>query len=146
MTNYEEIVALLIFIPCIFCVIAGILSMASYRCACCCPTNNRRFRWRFRSCSSPQHRQEVPMSIFRLTQHTYHRLTQSGSILSCSGEEGNTAGGGGSNRTGSRGGGQIVTEFDYRQNLHMECSVMALEPPPPYAIAMKELNVGKGAG
>jgi hypothetical protein len=33
-----------------------------------------------------------------------------------------------------------VAEFDYRQNLHMECGVVALEPPPPYTIAMKELT------
>lgn len=31
---------------------------------------------------------------------------------------------------------QVVTEFDYRQSLHMECGVLALEPPPSYTTAM----------
>lgn len=67
------------------------------------------------------------MSVFRLTRHTYERLTQSGSI-----RDGDENAGNETNR--------VVTEFDYRQNLHMECGVVALEPPPPYAIAMKELT------
>ena len=71
------------------------------------------------------------MSVFRLTQHTYQILTQSGSVR----DDGDAT-------TLPRYVSQsnrVVTEFDYRQNLHMECGVVALDPPPPYAIAMKEL-------
>lgn len=71
------------------------------------------------------------MSVFRLTQHTYQILAQSGSVR----EDGDAA-------TLPRHMGpnnRVVTEFDYRQNLHMECGVVALDPPPTYAIAMKEL-------
>lgn len=71
------------------------------------------------------------MSVFRLTRHTYERLTQSGSIRD--GSDANAF-----PRCVSETN-QVVTEFDYRQNLHMGCGVVALEPPPPYAIAMKEL-------
>lgn len=69
------------------------------------------------------------MSEFRLTQHTYQRLTQSGSIR----DDSNAS-------TFPRfvsETNQVVTEFDYRQSLHMECGVVALEPPPPYT--MKEI-------
>lgn len=37
-------------------------------------------------------------------------------------------------------GSQVVSEFDYRQNLHMECGVVALEPPPPYTAVEKDLE------
>lgn len=67
------------------------------------------------------------MSVFRLTQHTHERLTQSGSIRD-------------SNENTGYETNRVVAEFDYRQNLHMECGVVAMEPPPPYTIAMKELT------
>lgn len=122
MTNTEEIIALLIFVPCVFCVVAGIISMASYRCPCCCPSSNHR---RSRPC--PTH-QEVPMRVLRLTQHSYRRLISSSSTAVNHNE---SFGYEDQNR-------HEVTEFDYRQNLHMECGVVALEPPPSYAAAMKE--------
>lgn len=67
------------------------------------------------------------MSVFRLTRHTYETLTQSGSIRD-------------SDENAGHENNRVVAEFDYRQNLHMECGVVAMDPPPPYAIAMKELT------
>lgn len=75
------------------------------------------------------------MSVFRLTRHTYQRLTQSGSFQNQISEESNASASRHGNETS-----QFFSEFDYRQNLHMECGVMALEAPPSYAIAMKELS------
>ena len=69
-----------------------------------------------------------------LTQHSYRRLTQNtSSLLDQSISD--------VNRSFEEGGySQEVTEFDYRQTLHMECGVVALEPPPSYTVAMKELG------
>ena len=75
MINYEEIVTLVIFVPCVICVLVGIFCMASHRCGCC-PSVVSHLRRRDRPC--PNH-QEVPMRVLRLSQHSYHRLTQSGS-------------------------------------------------------------------
>ncbi len=132
MTNYEEILVLLIFIPCVFCIIAGIASMASYRCACCCPSSTRGHRRNRRSRLCPSG-QEIPMTVFQLTQRSYRRLTQStSSILDQSITNLRFEDHGDHNRE--------VTEFDYRQTLHMECGVVALEPPPSYTMATKELG------
>lgn len=132
MTNYEEIVALVIFVPCLFCVLAGCLSMASYRCACCgCPNGSQQHRPR-RSCLCPAS-QELPMSVFRLTQHNYRRVTSRGNSTILDSREMSV-------RYMDEGESQVVSEFDYRQNLHLECGVLALEPPPPYAEVEKDVE------
>lgn len=128
MTNFEELVALLVFIPCLFCVLAGALSMASYRCACCCPNSNSSSR---RRCTAHQ---VLPMSVFRLTEHSYRRLTSSNSSTIIN--QNSSAGRSYADEESS----QVVTDFDYRQSLHMECGVVALEPPPSYTVAMEGLH------
>ncbi len=124
MTNYEEIVALSIFIPCSLCVIAGACSMASYKCSCCSSNENTRRPFSSSNCRSVSTR--VPMRMLRLTQTGYRRLT-----------------GGSSTRDmelGRRIGNDDITEFDYRQNLHLERGVLSLEPPPSYTVAMSQVN------
>lgn len=70
------------------------------------------------------------MTVFQLTQHSYRRLAQSNSSLHQSIREPNI----------SLDSGSYNHDFDYRQTLHMECGVVALEPPPSYTVAMKELD------
>ncbi len=80
------------------------------------------------------------MGVFRLTQHTYHRLTQSGSLLNQNDGDVRVRYEDDIGTRYENDARRLVTEFDYRQHLHMECGVVALEPPPPYTIAMKELT------
>lgn len=128
MTNFEEIIALVIFLPCLICVLAGICSMVSYRCACCCNSNNNSES----SCNNSGlwHCLQGTRTDFQEGQHNYTRRTRGTStLLNLSFEE-----------EGSR----LITEFDFRQSLHMECGVVALEPPPSYAAAMKTFNKQTG--
>ena len=95
--------------------------MASYRCACCCPDRNHSRRSRSRA------QQHIPMNVFRLTQHSYQRISRENSTILNNQQMSMSYEDEGSN---------IVSEFDYRQCLHMECGVVALEPPPPYTAAV----------
>lgn len=130
MTNFEEVIALVIFLPCLVCVLAGICSMGSYRCACCCCYSNNS-----ENCytiSYPWYCQQDPRTDLHEAQQNYRRLTRDTStVLNLSFDE-----------EGSR----VVTEFDFRQSLHMECGVLALEPPPSYAAAMKTVQVQSKGG
>ena len=118
MINSEELIALVIFVPCGICVLIGMCSMASHKCnSCCCvDSRDRNSFWLYpqqlrRRTSS----QDNPQSYRRLTGDT-------AAFLNMSFEE---------------DGGHIVTEFDFRQSLHMECGVLALESPPSYTAALK---------
>lgn len=127
MTNFEEIIALIIFLPCILCVLVGICSMASYRCTCCCFSNSNSGN----NCSTSSNFWYSQQDSRRaLAEANYRRLTRDTStILNLSFDEGRS---------------QVVTEFDFRQSLHMECGVVALEPPPSYTAAMKSVQERTG--
>ncbi len=125
MTNIEEVLALIIFVPCVFCIVAGVCSMASQKCNSCCCVDGGRDRRSFWL-----HPQQLWRSNSRDNQQSYRRLTRgSSTIMNLSFEE---------------DGGQVVTEFDFRQSLHMECGVLALEPPPSYTASLIKHGRTKG--
>jgi len=117
MINAEELIVLLVFVPCALCVVIGMCSMTSHKCnSCCCvDSRDRNSFWLY-----PQHLRRTNSQD---NQQGYRRLTRdTAAFLNMSFEEDR---------------GQVVTEFDFRQSLHMECGVLALESPPSYTAALK---------
>ena len=126
MTNYEEVVSLVIFVPCLFCVVVGIFSMASYRCTCCCPDGINRSR----SLCPVHDRATRPFRILRLMtpqRGVGGSTTRSSTLIRHRDCEFSVR-------------FENTTEFDIRQNLHLERGVLALESPPSYATAMDTLR------
>lgn len=77
----------------------------------------------------------MPTRVLRLTRYNYRRLASG--VSSIFNQNTNS-------ELSVRLERENPTEFDYRQNLHMECGVLALDPPPSYAASLEQQqqNVG----